>query len=201
MSPKTDVSAERKQQIYQAALTCFNRQGYHQTTMDDIAVESGLSKGTLYWYFDSKKALFISLSQDFLAAMGREWESIAADETMSAKKKLQSCLDTIRVQFGTMVDFFGVVLEAWALTHFEEDVQTFSRESYLPYLRYMDQILEEGIANGEFEVSDVQATSAVILTMFDGLTLGVGSGIIDYHPDVLFDAAEAMVLRALKAEV
>ena len=45
MTPKADVSAERKAQIYQAALTCFNRKGYFQTTMDDIVAEiaQGLS--------------------------------------------------------------------------------------------------------------------------------------------------------------
>ena len=84
MSPKADVSTERKQQIYQAALACFNRKGYHLTTMDDIVIESGLSKGALYWYFDSKKALFISLLGDFMSPMGQEWEAIAADPAMTA---------------------------------------------------------------------------------------------------------------------
>ncbi|MFZ5918086.1 MAG: helix-turn-helix domain-containing protein [Chloroflexota bacterium] len=37
--------------------------GRHRTTMDDIAGESGLSKGALYWYFDGKRPLFIALSK------------------------------------------------------------------------------------------------------------------------------------------
>ena len=43
MTPKPDVSEKRKAQIYQAALVCFSRKGYHQTTMDDIVAESGTS--------------------------------------------------------------------------------------------------------------------------------------------------------------
>ena len=45
------ATAERRQQILSAAMTCFIAKGYHRATMDDIVVESGLSKGTLYWYF------------------------------------------------------------------------------------------------------------------------------------------------------
>ena len=197
MSPKPDVSAERKQQIFQAAVICFNRKGYYRTTMDDIVAESGLSKGALYWYFSSKKELFIGLMDDFLNQIGQEWETIIADESTSATEKLKASLGVLRAQFAEMVDFFGVIMEAWALTIHDENVGKLSREFYKPYLAAMDQIIEEGISQGEFQVEDVQATSAVILTMFDGLILAVGAGILDLDPDMLLDAAEIMVLRGL----
>lgn len=201
MSPKPDVSAERKQQIYQAALACFNRKGYYQTTMDDIVVESGLSKGALYWYFDSKKALFISLLEDFMAPMGQEWETIAADQSLTAVEKLRRTLGLFGDQFDAMVDFFGLVIEAWAQTHFDDDVQQLTREMYKPYQALMIRILEEGLARGEFQTADVAATSAVILTLFDGLTLAVGAGMIDQDSKALLKAAEILVLRGLAVEV
>ena len=37
MTPKVDVADERRAQIMQAALACFTRKGYNNTTMDDIA--------------------------------------------------------------------------------------------------------------------------------------------------------------------
>jgi AcrR family transcriptional regulator len=200
MSPKTDVSAQRKQQIYQAALTCFNLKGYYQTTMDDIVTESGLSKGALYWYFSSKKELFIALFKDFMEPMGREWEAIASDKTTNAVQKLVKSLAMFRAQYQEMVDFFGLVIEAWAQTHFDEDVQALTGELYKPYQAVMEQILEEGIAQGEFEIENVQSTSAIILTMYDGLTLAVGAGMLDQDPDVLLNAAETMVLRGLGVE-
>jgi AcrR family transcriptional regulator len=201
MSPKTDVTAERKQQIYQAAMACFNRKGYYQTTMDDIVSESGLSKGALYWYFDSKKQLFIAMLQDFLDSTGHEWEQIVDDKTMRATEKLQRSLAFFRAQFEEMTDFFGIVIEAWAQTHYDEDVQKMNRELYKPYLAYMNHILEEGITQGEFQIEDVQATSAVILTVFDGLTLAAGAGMFDYDSNRLLDAAEALILHGLGAEV
>jgi len=63
MSTKEITTAERRQQILSAAMNCFLAKGYHRATMDDIVAESGLSKGTLYWYFKSKKELFLALVQ------------------------------------------------------------------------------------------------------------------------------------------
>jgi AcrR family transcriptional regulator len=47
----------RRQQILDAAWTCFARKGYHQTTMQDICEESELSPGAIYRYFASKEAI------------------------------------------------------------------------------------------------------------------------------------------------
>ena len=87
MSPKPDVSAERKQQIFEAAVACFGRKGYHLTTMDDIAAECGLSKGSLYWYFDSKKELFLYLFSVMLDQTTGTWEQIASDESLTATQE------------------------------------------------------------------------------------------------------------------
>ena len=54
----------RRAQILAAAMTCFARQGYHATSMDDVVRESGLSVGAIYSYFPSKEDLFLSLSDD-----------------------------------------------------------------------------------------------------------------------------------------
>ncbi len=50
-----------RRQILAAALTVFSRQGYAGTTLDDITAEANLSKGAIYWYFDSKADLFATL--------------------------------------------------------------------------------------------------------------------------------------------
>ena len=52
---------QRREQILQAAMACFARQGYHATSMDDVVRESGLSVGAIYSYFSSKEELFLSL--------------------------------------------------------------------------------------------------------------------------------------------
>ncbi len=197
MAPRPDVSAERKQQIYQAALACFGRQGYHQTTMDDIVAESGLSKGALYWYFGSKKELFLSLFQEVMDRFGEGWASLVADEGASATEKLRASMELFRTALAEMVPFFGVMMEAWALTRHDPDVESLMGEFYTPYLEIMDRIIEQGIASGEFRVASARATSLVVMTLFDGITLAMATGLWQHDWDEIVDAAEELVLKGL----
>ena len=61
MSPRPDVTGERKIQILNAAEGVFTKKGFDDARMDDIAEETGLSKGTLYNYFKSKDDLIIAI--------------------------------------------------------------------------------------------------------------------------------------------
>jgi AcrR family transcriptional regulator len=200
MTPRPDVSEERKAQIHQAALACFGRSGYHRTTMDDIAEESGLSKGALYWYFAGKKELFISLFEAVMGEMGAAWEVIARDEASSATDKLRNSLALFRDQLEGMVSFFGVMMEAWALTRHDADVEALVGQVYDPYFQLMGGIIQEGVASGEFSVRSPLATAFVLLTLFDGITLAIGVGL--WHQDwhQIMDAAEELVLRGLGVE-
>lgn len=50
-----------RRQILAAALDVFSKQGYAGTTLDDITAAANLSKGAIYWYFESKADLFATL--------------------------------------------------------------------------------------------------------------------------------------------
>jgi AcrR family transcriptional regulator len=49
--------AAQRQRVLDAALECFDRRGFHRTTMQDIVKESALSPGAIYGYFESKEAI------------------------------------------------------------------------------------------------------------------------------------------------
>ena len=200
MSPKPDVSVERKQQIFQAAMVCFGRQSYHKTKMDDIAAEAGLSKGSLYWYFKSKKELFLAMFQAILAQLEQAWRTLIDDLSLTATQKLLATLQMFRAELSEFADLFGVVMEAWAQTIHDSDVEAMMSEFYKPYVRIMRQIIEEGIAGNEFQVKSPEAMSFVLVSMFDGLTLALGLGLVQGDWDVMFDTAAELVLRGLGVE-
>src|ERR1700722_20379888 len=56
--------AERPQEILDAAFVEFSRNGYAVTTLDRIAERAGVTKGTIYVYFENKEHLFISMVRD-----------------------------------------------------------------------------------------------------------------------------------------
>ncbi|KZS59851.1 TetR family transcriptional regulator [Mycobacterium kansasii] len=53
--------SQRRDQIMAAAKEVFARNGFHATTIADIAKQAGLAYGLIYWYFESKDDLFHSL--------------------------------------------------------------------------------------------------------------------------------------------
>jgi len=61
-SPVVGVRGARtRQAILQGALICFEKKGFHATNVEDIAAEVGVSRATLYQYFESKEQLFVDL--------------------------------------------------------------------------------------------------------------------------------------------
>lgn len=55
--PKED----RRDEIRHAAFICFSGAGYHETRLEDICREAGVSRGSFYWYFKSKEAVFLEI--------------------------------------------------------------------------------------------------------------------------------------------
>ncbi len=60
--------AERPQEILEAAFAEFSRNGYAMTTLDRIAERAGVTKGTIYVYFENKEHLFISMVREITKA-------------------------------------------------------------------------------------------------------------------------------------
>jgi AcrR family transcriptional regulator len=61
MKAKTN---QKKEQIIHAALECFMQYGYSKTTFGDIAIKAGISRASLYLYFENKKDLFVTMNKN-----------------------------------------------------------------------------------------------------------------------------------------
>src|ERR1044072_2436587 len=60
--PQTDSIPDRRSQILDAALICFAKRGFHQTSMHDISAEAGISVGLIYRYFENKEAVISAMA-------------------------------------------------------------------------------------------------------------------------------------------
>lgn len=199
MASSRELLEKRRSQLHEAALTCFGEKGYHQTTMDDVAGESGLSKGTLYWYFDSKKDLFLSLCRRVMDEFEAAWRERLADD-LSPTDKLLATLALFRREMEDLVPLISVMIEAWALMRHDEEMQHLLEEMYQPYLNIMAGIIREGVDSGELHADSPDLTGFVVMTFFDGLMLALGTDLLDGDWEEIVDAAEALVLRGLKGE-
>jgi len=99
----------REARILRAAVTCFARQGYYGTTMEEIAAEAGIAKGAAYVYFASKEAIFLAL-YDMWGCTLRE-EILAALATLTPAER-----DSARRVLRTIVEVTGQHVQAEAET-------------------------------------------------------------------------------------
>ena len=65
--------SDRRAEILAAAQRCFVRAGFHQTSMQEICAEAGMSAGNLYRYFPSKEALISGIAERDRAEVGQDF--------------------------------------------------------------------------------------------------------------------------------
>ena len=78
----------RRKKLYDTAARLFAAQGYHGTSLRDLAREMGLSKSSLYHYFDSKQELLYRLLDDYISEALAEIESFC-NQDIPALDKLE----------------------------------------------------------------------------------------------------------------
>ena len=77
MSRKTREEAERtRARILASALSLFVRKGYEKTTFTDIAARLKMTKGAVYWHFETKEALLVELVREMIEKFQRRLEEI-----------------------------------------------------------------------------------------------------------------------------
>ena len=73
MARKTKEEAERtRTRILANALSLFTKKGYDHTTFTDIAARLKMTKGAVYWHFESKQALLIAIIDEMLEKFRRQ---------------------------------------------------------------------------------------------------------------------------------
>lgn len=82
---KNQERQERKEKILSAAIELIEKQGFEDTTMDEIADQSGISKGTLYLYFKDKAELHQSIKKRALAMIHENFHQIFHQDITGAE--------------------------------------------------------------------------------------------------------------------
>jgi TetR/AcrR family transcriptional repressor of uid operon len=71
-SAKVQRQSDRRDEILEAAQRCFVRSGFHQTSMQEICAEAGMSAGNLYRYFPSKESIIAGIAERDRAEVARD---------------------------------------------------------------------------------------------------------------------------------
>ena len=153
---------ERPSELIAAALDLFVDRGFAATRLDDVAARTGVSKGTLYLYFESKEALFKAVIEDaivpLLAAAEDEIASYQGDSVDLLRRLLFGWWEQIGA---TRLAGVPKLLIAEA-RNFPEVAQYYHDAVIARARGLLRTLLQRGIERGEFRPLDLETAIDVI---------------------------------------
>jgi AcrR family transcriptional regulator len=165
----TDRSVtSKKDAILDAARAVFSRDGYSANSMEDVAAEAGIAKGTVYLYFKSKEDLY-------LAALLRDVKAFAAEaraemeRAPSLREKIEAFL-RVRLEYSRAhEEFLRIYLTEYgkmsAMTPIAKQLRRIQREN----MRHMASLIEAAMERREIRRVPAAALAAKLFDIARGL--------------------------------
>ena len=109
--PQTDSVPDRRSQILDAALVCFAKRGFHQTSMHDISGEAGISVGLIYRYFENKEAVISAMAdrhkKEITEMLERARQAPSLLESLEILFTAHCCEDAPQLVSAFVVDLYA----------------------------------------------------------------------------------------------
>ena len=170
MAPRRVDKDEKKRRIGRAAMQVFAAKGYFTTTMDDVAAEAGVAKGTVYLYFKTKNDLLVWTINDYFDVMYAAVEGLLRHHNTPGERLtalIRESFAAFEEQYERsrfMLDIFSHALRSGPDLF---DMQ----EPYGIYIDAVKEILDDGVLAGDFRSMDTAATALFIVAAMDGIFL------------------------------
>jgi TetR/AcrR family transcriptional regulator, cholesterol catabolism regulator len=190
------MAVDRKEQIYSTARSLFRERGYPATTVRDIAREMNIQAGSLYSHIESKEDVLWEIvnraAEQFLAAA----EPIAH----SARSPSEKLRDLVRAHVGVVAANLAeatIFLHDWKFLG--EERRNSVAERRRRYEALYREVVEQGIAQGEFAHADPKMASLLVLSAVNWLPQWYNpSGSLS--PDEIADRFSDLVLGGLERD-
>lgn len=161
-TPRQRRKEARPAELMAVALELFVEKGFAGTRLDDVAARAGVSKGTLYLYFDSKEALFKAVIQEGIVPVLEQGAGMVDQFQGSAAELLRALMHAWWELIGS-THLGGVPkLMVSEAGNFPELAAYYNDAVIVPGRELMLRVLERGIAAGEFRPIDVNVAIDVI---------------------------------------
>ena len=168
MKTKDDVVEEfRKQSICDAAMRAVARKGMKNVTVQDIADEAGVAKGTVYIYFNSREEI-LQKTMDGATETLIERLAVACKECRTFREILEQRVRTQLRHFDENRDFFRLYLamsEPWGERRLRK------HQTHLAYLAQLETLVSEAVARGDIGETNVQRTAIAVAAVIREVVL------------------------------
>lgn len=198
---------ERRESILRAARKQFFSRGFSLTTVDDIAAEAEISKGTIYLYFPSKETLLANLLEEGLDLLV---DHLASAFDLSVGQPAAFRLDSLAsayLSFFQQHPHYYRLLMAFDRREFQESVDAGLYREILGKsnrgLLYVVQAIEQGVHEGVFHVRDPRQAAGAIWAMLHGVYAILGHPLrqemVTSDLRTLYQVALDLAIRGLTA--
>ncbi len=155
----------RPEEILDAAYVTFGEHGFARTKLDDVARSAGVSKGTLYLYFDSKETLFREMVRAKILPAVQQGEELVRTFDGTARELLEALIrrmwNTVRTAETARI---GRLVQS-ELGNFPELARFYFDEVIVRSRRLLQAALDRGIASGEFRRTPNQFATRAIASL------------------------------------
>lgn len=162
----------RRQQILEAAIECFSRQGFHRTSIQDIVQQSELSPGAIYSYFSSKDEIVEAIANERHSREGALFAAV--EDAQDAEVRFYRLLEKF---FGLLDDpeerqRRRVGIQMWAEALRNPQILTIIRQGVDEPQARLARMIAEAQASGDLPAElNAPALARVMVALFQGFIL------------------------------
>lgn len=195
----------RPGELLAAALDLFVEKGYAATRVEEVALQAGVSKGTLFLYFPSKEELFKAVIRENLSGRFAEWETEFKAFDGNTSDLLRACMNAWWRRIGNTKASGITKLIVSEARNFPEIAAFYQAEVARPGALLLQRVLQRGITRGEFRAVDVvyavySLIAAMTFLMMWKHSLGACVGLGDaLDPERYIESQIDIVLHGLRA--
>ena len=146
---------EARERIISAAKAEFSKHGFAGARMESIAKVAKINKAMLYYYYGSKKNLYVNLLKS-LFSQGSKSEAFRelSELNLTAPEKLYAVICFLVHLHCNIIDKETHQIIAWEMAEGRTHLKLLAKDYLIPRVKFLESIIKEGVDNGDFETAD-----------------------------------------------
>jgi AcrR family transcriptional regulator len=162
----------RKEAILQAAANLFAERGFNETSMAELAKLTGVAQGTIFYHFNNKEELFLTVLDDFKKSITQEFENLIKEKNFkSGLERVEEALNFYLYLAGSMEERFRILHRhhAYELARINPVCRVHLESIYSCLVDIFENAILSGQQDGSIRRMDARKAALIIYTMVDGL--------------------------------
>ncbi len=165
------AQADLRQSILDAALHEFSLKGYHSAIVDDVAARAEVSKGTIYLYFENKRALFVAAARREFSRFHTHLEEVAWAEGLGPLGQLESLIVVALTYYVDHPEFCNIlrIIRLPGGPELGQEAETVAADDFRRFRDMIEILLQEAVRRGEAKPDQARVAAPMVLALLDGL--------------------------------